>query len=180
MSKSSFPNCQVPSERFVESCGAVLFDLSDPHAKKVCLIHYLRKDEWLLAKGRRNCGEHRKDAALREVLEETGYQCHLHPVTMPTRAPPVDETANVLDKARIYPNLTEPFMFTARGIDGGSSVKLIWWYIAALDVDSGVNMLPGEIAFRAEFFPCVEAVEKLTWPADVEVLKRAIELLESS
>lgn len=162
----------------MESCGAVLFDLSQPKAKTVCLLHYMKTGEWLLAKGRRNCGEHRKDAALREVIEETGFQCHLHPVRMPTRAPPMDEAVDVPDKARVYDSLTEPFMFTCREINGGKSVKLIWWFIAALD--HGADLLPGEEAFRPEFFPCAEALEKVTFPSDREVLERAIELVDGS
>jgi 8-oxo-dGTP pyrophosphatase MutT (NUDIX family) len=75
------PTTQYTSEEFVESSGAILFDLSH-ETKSVCLIHYTVKDEWLLAKGRRNCGESRLEAALREVEEETGYKCHVYSVTM--------------------------------------------------------------------------------------------------
>lgn len=53
-----------------------------PQGKKVCLIQYHAKNEWLLAKGRRNCGESRREATLRELREETGYSAYLHPVTM--------------------------------------------------------------------------------------------------
>ncbi|XHF96449.1 hypothetical protein AWENTII_000087 [Aspergillus wentii] len=77
---------QYTSEQFVESCGAILFDLSDNNNNKVCLIHYNAKNEWMLAKGRRNCGECRQEAALREAREEqairptfTQLQCILMP-----------------------------------------------------------------------------------------------------
>ncbi|KAF2706659.1 hypothetical protein K504DRAFT_459068 [Pleomassaria siparia CBS 279.74] len=180
MADPTFPICQIPPERFVESCGAVLFDLSRPQTKKVCLVRFIERDEWYLAKGRRNCGESRKDAALREVVEETGHRCHLHSVTMATRAPPADEGEDVSDRARVYPNLTEPFMFTSRGTDGGEILKIIWWYIAALDEDSAAGALPGERAFKPEFFPCAEAVAKLTFPTDHEVLQRSIDLVEGS
>ncbi|KAF2472247.1 uncharacterized protein BDR25DRAFT_393125 [Lindgomyces ingoldianus] len=180
MAASSFITRQLPSERFVESCGAVLFDLTASPEKKVCLLHYLRKDEWLLAKGRRNCGESRKEAALREVVEETGYLCHLLPVTMATRAPPADGSTDIPDMARTYPNLTEPFMFTMREIEGGSSVKLIWWYIATLDSGSGATTLTGEADFAPEFFPCEEALDRLTFQPDRDVLKQAVRLVEES
>ncbi|KAJ5435496.1 NUDIX domain [Penicillium cf. griseofulvum] len=110
MAASPYATIQYNSERFVESCGAILFDLSDSQNKKVCLIYYRAKDEWLLAKGRRNCGESRHEAALREVCEETGYQARLYPVTMYTRAPPIDEQGYIPDKPRSYQDLTEPFM----------------------------------------------------------------------
>ena len=47
---------QYTSEQFVESCGAILFDLTTSQNKRVSLVHYRPKDEWLLAKGRQNCG----------------------------------------------------------------------------------------------------------------------------
>jgi 8-oxo-dGTP pyrophosphatase MutT (NUDIX family) len=124
MAASNVVTSQYSSENFVESCGAVLFDLSKPQLQ-VCLIHFPKKDEWFLAKGRRNIGEHRHEAALREVFEETGYRCHLHPVTMPTRATQAEEPADVPDEAREYHQLTEPFSLTIRAPDGGSGVKLI-------------------------------------------------------
>ncbi|KAK7420299.1 hypothetical protein QQZ08_010499 [Neonectria magnoliae] len=64
MAASEFPNTQYTSEQFVESSSAILFDFSG-HANKVCLLHYRpypdnqTTGEWLLAKGRRNCGESR-------------------------------------------------------------------------------------------------------------------------
>ncbi|GJD02739.1 NUdiX domain-containing protein [Colletotrichum higginsianum] len=99
MAVSNFVTSQYSSEAFVESCGAVVFDLSKEPAK-VCLLHYLALDEWYLAKGRRNCGESRHEAALREVLEETGVRCRLLPVDMPTRAPAPDDDANAPDVLR--------------------------------------------------------------------------------
>lgn len=171
---------QYTSEQFVESCGAILFDLTDSQNKTVCLVHYHAKDEWLLAKGRRNCGESRHEAALREAFEETGYKAHLHPVTMRTRAPPIDEHEHMPDEPRTYANLTEPFMVTMRQLSDESAkdVKVIWWYIAALDK----GFLPsgsGEEQFTPTFFPFEQALEKLSFPNDRMVLQRAIELVEA-
>ncbi|KJK62711.1 Ap6Ahydrolase [Aspergillus parasiticus SU-1] len=172
---------QYTSNQFVESCGAILFDLSSPE-KTVCLIHYHAKNEWLLAKGRRNCGESRHEAALREVREETGYQTHLHPVTMYTRAPLMDEQGHMPDEPRCYPDLTEPFIVTIRqlGRDGIDGVKIIWWYIAALDegVVAG-SAGKAEEEFTARFFPLGEAVEKLSFRDDRAVLQKAIALVEA-
>ncbi|GAB1210727.1 hypothetical protein APSETT445_009524 [Aspergillus pseudonomiae] len=181
MATSPNTTTQYTSEQFVESSGAILFDLSNSQRKTVCLIHYHAKNEWLLAKGRRNCGESRQEAALREVREETGYQAHLFPVTMQTRAPPIDEQGHLPDVPRSYPDLTEPFMVTIRqlGKDGGHDVKIIWWFIAALD--DGVvpgSASRGEEQFTPEFFPLEEALEKLSFQNDRDVLKQAISLIQ--
>ncbi|CAG7951655.1 unnamed protein product [Penicillium nalgiovense] len=168
---------QYNSEQFVESCGAILFDLST-QIKTVCLIHYHVKNEWLLAKGCRNCNESRHEAALREVSEETGYQAHLHPVTMYTRAPPIDEQGHVPDEPRSYPDPTEPFMVTMRHLYGSvNDVKIIWWYIAALDE----GVVPGSARaekFTAKFFLLKDAVKKLSFQNDRTVLQKAISLVE--
>ncbi|RMZ73618.1 NUDIX domain-containing [Pyrenophora seminiperda CCB06] len=179
MATSNYAISQYTSEEFVESSGAILFDLSSK-MRKVCLIHYIAKDEWLLAKGRRNCGESRHEAALREVREETGYSCHLHPVTMSTRAPPMVEEGFVADEPRTFSSLTEPFMLTIRKLDGKSNVKLIWWYIATLDNDSASDRSNGEAGFKAEFFSWDEALERLNFEDDRRVLGRAVELMENS
>lgn len=169
---------QYTSEEFVESCGAILFDLSVPQNKTVCLIHYHSKNEWMLAKGRRNCGESRHEAALREVREETGYQAHLHPVRMSTRAPPIDEQGYMPDEPRFYDGLTEPFMFTVRQL-GANNVKIIWWYIAVLDYGFVPESGCGEEGFPPSFFPLDKALGKLSFENDRIVLQRAIELLEA-
>lgn len=174
---------QYTSKQFVESCGAILFDLFTSQNKTVCLIHYHAKDEWLLAKGRRNCGESRHEAALREVHEETGYQSHLHPVKMRTRAPPMDEEGHMPDKPQSYPDLIEPFMVTMRQLGGGkvNDVKIIWWYIAALDegVVAGSDGNGGDKEFTPEFFPLEEALKKLSFQNDRDVLEKAIALVEA-
>ncbi|KAL4897372.1 hypothetical protein BDV59DRAFT_170470 [Aspergillus ambiguus] len=180
MATSRYPTFQYTSDEFVERSEAILLDLSR-EIKRVCLIHYIEKDEWLLAKGRRNCGESRTDAALREVKEETGYQCHIHPVRMWTRAPAVTEAEDVPDQARSYPGLSEPFMLTVRGLGGNSGVKLIWRYIAAVEEDVA-RRAPSSTGcgFRAEFFTYDEALQKLTFQDDRNVLSRAIGLVGSS
>ncbi|PSN72793.1 hypothetical protein BS50DRAFT_568395 [Corynespora cassiicola Philippines] len=177
MAQSNFVARQYTSKEFVESCGAILFDLSDSKMNKVCLLHYLKKDEWFLAKGRRNCGESRKEAAIREVMEETGYRCRLLPVSMPTRAPPMDEPPNYPDQARIYPGLTEPFMCTIRELGSNKGVKMIYWFIAVLDEDAMQEKLHGEADFESEFFPYAQAAEKLTFEQDRQILTQAIALL---
>lgn len=174
MASSTFKTTQYTSEKFVESCGAIVFDLSQ--TKTVCLVHYHKTNEWLLAKGRRNCGESRGEAALREFREETGYQARLCPVKMWTRAPPKEEDGYIQDVPRLYPDLTEPFMVTTRQL-GESDVKIIWWYVAVLE---GFVGEPGshEKEFTSRFFPLDEAVGMLKFETDRSVLRKAISIVE--
>jgi 8-oxo-dGTP pyrophosphatase MutT (NUDIX family) len=174
MASSNYTTIQYTSDAFVESCGAVLFNIPE---RKVCLVRYTPTGEWLLPKGRRNCGESRKEAALREVLEETGYECDLHPVTMSTRAPSKAETGNVADQARTLTNLTEPFMVTIRNLEEQNR-KFIWWYIAVLSKHAATNKSDGEDAFIAEFFSWEKAVQTLSFKDDRIILEKAIELVK--
>jgi 8-oxo-dGTP pyrophosphatase MutT (NUDIX family) len=176
MAVSKFPTAQYTSEHFVESCGAILFDLAQ-ESKRVCVFLNVPKNEWLLPKGRRNAGESRQDAAIRELTEETGYSCRLLPVKIPTRAPRSDEPPDAPDRVRIDDDSAEPFMVTLRHIKD-SEVKIIWWYVAELD--RGVKRGAGESGFEPAFFALKEAVERLTFLADREVLQRAISIVEGA
>lgn len=132
MATLTYPTTQYISKEFAESSGTILFDLllsPEIKTKRVCLIHYLAKDEWLLAKGRRNCGESRREAALKGVQEETGYRCDIHSVTIATRAPGIAEAQDASDRARVYADVEEPFMLTIRDNSSGGeklNAKLIW------------------------------------------------------
>jgi 8-oxo-dGTP pyrophosphatase MutT (NUDIX family) len=44
---------------------------------QVVVVHRPRYDDWTLPKGKLEAGETSADAAVREVLEETGLQCNL-------------------------------------------------------------------------------------------------------
>ncbi len=47
------------------------------HDERVLVVHRARYDDWSLPKGKLEPGESWQDAALREVREETGYDCTL-------------------------------------------------------------------------------------------------------
>ncbi|KAF4979715.1 hypothetical protein FZEAL_4143 [Fusarium zealandicum] len=177
MATSRFVTTNYTSSKFVESCGAIVFDLRSAPTR-VCLIHCKATSEWLLAKGRRNCNESRKEAALREVQEETGYKCRLLPITMPTRAPAMGEAANVSDRPRLYSDLEEPFMLSIRELEEGASVKLIWWYIA--EVENADGEVAAEEGFEANFYDCDDALQTLTFQSDRDVLSKAMSILVNS
>ena len=52
---------------------------------QVAVVHRPRYDDWSLPKGKLADGESFEDAALREVLEETGFQCELGKELEPAR-----------------------------------------------------------------------------------------------
>ncbi|KAJ4353402.1 uncharacterized protein N0V89_005131 [Didymosphaeria variabile] len=178
MAASTLQTKSISSEKFVESCGAILFDLSDLTDIKTCLIQHKDSGEWHFAKGRRNQGEARKDAAVREVMEETGFRCRLLPLTMPTRATPVDAHADVLDKAQVCENLTEPFMCHIRTLKNGKGTKMIWWFVAALEGDEDMGKLPGEVKYLPSFLSWRDALKSLTFQNDRELLQKALSLLQ--
>ncbi|KAJ5184383.1 hypothetical protein N7472_009223 [Penicillium cf. griseofulvum] len=98
---------------------------------------------------------------------------------MYTRAPPIDEQGYIPDKPRSYQDLTEPFMVTIRQLGGDSvkDIKMIWWYIAALDegvVDGCGSSVEEE--FSSKFFPLSEAKMMLSFQNDLAVLEKAIKL----
>jgi 8-oxo-dGTP pyrophosphatase MutT (NUDIX family) len=51
---------------------------------KVLLVHRSRYDDWSFPKGKLEPGEKFKQAALREVLEETGFECRRHKPSLPS------------------------------------------------------------------------------------------------
>jgi 8-oxo-dGTP pyrophosphatase MutT (NUDIX family) len=179
MAQSTLPTHQYPSPSFVESCGAILFDLTHPATPRICIANLLSQNQYVLPKGRRNINESRKDAALREMYEETGYRCKLLPVTMATRATAPDDDADVVDEARVHERLTEPFMSTVRELANAGGVKIIWWFIAVLDEEHGQRG-PGERSMKAEFFDWEEALEKLWYKTDREIVRRAMDILQQS
>lgn len=173
MSASRFPTTQYTSSEFLESAGAILFHLS---TRRICLLHLKKREEWLLAKGRRNCAESRADAAIREVSEETGYSCRLLPVKLETRATPVVEDVKTPDEPRIYEGGKEPFYLTSRLV-GERNLKLIWWFIAAINEDEEEK--PCEDGYDRILVGYKEALEKLTFREDREIVERAIQIVDA-
>lgn len=175
MALSQSPTIQYDAEHFVESAGAVLIKVS---TRQICLVYHQARGEWLLAKGRRNIGESRQAAALREAAEETGYLCHPFPLTMSTRAPPAVEVGHYPDEPRVHPEACEPFMVTCRQLEGGQDLKIIWWYVAAIDEHSERG--DGEEKFDAQLFGFEGALERLTFETDRDVVRKAIKIFDGT
>jgi 8-oxo-dGTP pyrophosphatase MutT (NUDIX family) len=167
---------QYTAAEYVESAGAILFKGS---TNQICLVHSHERNEWLLAKGRRNIGESRQQTAIREAQEETGFPCTLLPVSLRTRCTPnVEETGFTPDEPRLFEQVTEPFMVTHRILPNNGGIKLIWWYIGSIVEDA--PLLKGEDMFSAKLFGFEEALATLTFTSDREIATRAIEVFEES
>ncbi|MEV0009729.1 NUDIX hydrolase [Streptomyces sp. NPDC051840] len=60
----------------VRAAGCVLWRRAQGGAGvEICLVHRPRYDDWSFPKGKLKRGETPQEAALREVLEETGHHC---------------------------------------------------------------------------------------------------------
>jgi 8-oxo-dGTP diphosphatase len=61
----------------VRGAGGILLRPVRPGRYEVALVHRPSQDDWSLPKGKLDPGETYETCALREVLEETGYECRL-------------------------------------------------------------------------------------------------------
>lgn len=175
MAASQFETAIYTAENFVESAGTVLFRLS---TREICLLHFLQRDEYILPKGRRNLGEARQTTATRETTEETGIPCRLLPVNLVSRVCPAIESENLPDEARFYKGVCEPILLQTRNLKDGS-LKLIWWFVAAVNEEEPVGQHEKD-KFDVGFYSYDEALEKLTFKDDRELVNKAIELVNST
>lgn len=174
MATSRYESEQYTSEAFVESAGAIMFRLS---TREICILRKLDCNEYVLAKGRRNCGETRQRAALREIAEETGFTCRLLPLNMVTRTPPELEIEELSDEARFYTGICEPFNLQIRHL-GKGNIKLIFWYIATIDEEQPImEELQEKEKFAVEFHNYTDVLEKLTFVSDISgILPNPVDL----
>lgn len=63
----------------IEAAGGAVWRRTAKGTIKVLLVHRPRYDDWSFPKGKLDPGESARDAAVREVDEETGLRCELGP-----------------------------------------------------------------------------------------------------
>jgi len=68
----------------VEAAGGVIVRDSG-RGPEVCVVHRPHRSDWSLPKGKLDAGESFEEAALREVVEETGLSCRLEKELASTR-----------------------------------------------------------------------------------------------
>lgn len=157
------------ASEFVISCGTVTLDL---HASKVLLIRWRNPSgdcELMLPKGRKNIAETLEQAALRETLEETGYEASLLPLPIQTLA-----TSNGTYKQGDL--VTEPICVTER--NSGAARKIIFWFAAQADSTAahGRQMLQEGEDFEAVWEDVASAEEIITHHSDREVFMAVVAL----
>jgi 8-oxo-dGTP diphosphatase len=74
---SSQQEVQVADEAEVQAAGGVVVRRRHGKSPLVAIVHRPAYDDWSLPKGKLMDGETNEEAALREVLEETGLTCRL-------------------------------------------------------------------------------------------------------
>ncbi|KAJ6577154.1 NUDIX hydrolase domain-like protein [Mycena capillaripes] len=176
MASSAYPSTQYFSSQFVVSAGCILFRRGEESGLEICVLHDRNKHEWVLPKGRKDCGESIETAAVRETFEETGYACTLLPVRMPTRAP--RPGINGIDAVAVVEDVTEPIAVVVRD-QGVRGIKMVWWYIArcAPGIERVLGTQTSWEAFDAHWVSADVAAARLTYLSDQETVSRALEIV---
>ena len=156
---------------FVISCGTVTVDLQQSKALLIRWRNPAGGVELMLPKGRKNIGETLEDAALRETLEETGWEASPLPLPVPTLATS-DEKSKQDDLTTEPVSVTEWYRGDVR--------KIIFWFAAQADS----TLSPQERAMQeGEDFETVwegftSVVDHVTHDADRQVLMEVLRLVE--
>jgi len=177
MATPRYPTQQYLAGDFVISAGCALFRHNPSSgALEICILHHMKRDEWLLPKGRKDRGESIEQTAVRETYEETGFSCELWPQKMATRAPAAG--VDNIHRVQIVEGLVEPIGVTIRNLSTGH-IKIIFWYIAK--VKDGVEKVYGtQMAtenFESIFVDAQEAAGKLTFESDRGIVRKALALV---
>lgn len=125
--------------------------------------------------------ELRHVAALREISDETGWQIRPLPLNLLARCTSDMELEWSNDRARYYEGSLEPFALQTRKFSKGD-VKLIWWYVAAVEKDKPRADIDEKESARAscDFYDYDKAEELLMFGNDRIILRQATELVEKT
>jgi 8-oxo-dGTP diphosphatase len=134
----------------IEAAGAVMWRYG-PDGAELLLIHRPKRDDWSLAKGKREPGEHIAETAVREVTEETG----LRPV-LGRRLRTVRYDVNGVPKRVHYWAAARPPARAGGGFRGGAP--------------PGQHSVPNAEVDRVEWLTLPRARERLSYPHDAGVL----------
>ena len=125
----------------IEAAGAVVWRRG-PDGPEVLLIHRPRRDDWSLAKGKREPGEHLPETAVREVMEETGVR------------PVLGRRLN-----------------TVRYLAGGRPKRVDYWAAAApAPRGAPAGFVPNDEVDAVRWLLLPRAYQQLSYAADVSVL----------
>jgi len=127
----------------VEAAGGVVVRAT-PDGDEVLLVHRVRYDDWSLPKGKLDPGEIHRDAAVREVLEETGVHAH-----------PTEELRQLVYEV-------------------GAGRKRVRWYVMHPNDGDPDERPPDDEVDVAAWVPVARAQTVLTYPTDVELLAEAL------
>ena len=128
------------------SAGAVVVRRG-PGGRRVLVLHHAGYDEWRLPKGKLKLGESAARAAERELAEEAG-------VELPVREYLGAYAYRFGDDA-----------------EGGPVAKTVFFFAARAEEDQTVRLEP--TFDRYEWLAPREAVARLSWPDEAEMVRRA-------
>ncbi len=129
------------------SAGGVVVD-----GGKVLIIRHAR-GEWIMPKGHLEPGEEPRQAALREVREETGLEAQI--------IAPLGETS---------------YAYRRKGEQILRPKRVIWYLMEPLTPRDQLRLAVEEGLREAEWLGWKEARQRLTWSGDRRILQRAAEV----
>ncbi|KAL8761920.1 MAG: hypothetical protein Q9184_001989 [Pyrenodesmia sp. 2 TL-2023] len=99
---------------------------------------------------------------------------------MATRAPRAVEEEQLGGEARFNTGICKPFTLEIHRF-GAGDIKLIWWYIAAVNEDEPFQEgLQKNERFAVGFYSFTGVLEKLTFQMDRDMVKKAIKNITST
>jgi 8-oxo-dGTP pyrophosphatase MutT (NUDIX family) len=132
-----------------ESSGGVVYR-GEPSAIEVVLVGRVESGTWALPKGTPHAGESRETTALRETREETGLDVRI--------LEPIDSITYwfALRHARIC--------------------KTVYYYLMVMT--GGDTSRHDPEYDRVAWFPVEQALAVMSYPNEVEIVRRAVQLIE--